>query len=206
MNVAWVETAIIIIILLGFGAVLWKGGAANPVGTGALQTRVTAIGQKIETLKSDMARATEKMSTLEGSCASSVEIGQLRDMVQADRRRTEQVFLKIESVESDIAELRLHQTRRDVVIEALSESVRNLAADLRSHQMEIADKLEQLDAMSARIDASNRAIEALASAVPTLRDRQAAIAEAQATTAADVRHVRAQVDRLYDFLTEKALK
>lgn len=203
---AWLETAVIAFIVLAMGFLIWRGGAANPVGTGTLQSKVNAIDASVKEVKAGLARTTDQMKALETSTASRAEFEALTETLKADRRRTEQVFLKIENVEADLTEMRAHQGTRDVVIEALSKSVQALSKDLRDHQIEIAEKLDQLNALSGQVTANARAIEAIVAQLPALRDRQAEIAARQAETASDVRHVRAQVDRLYDFLTEKALK
>lgn len=203
---SWVEGLLIAVILFGIGYTIFRGGAANPVGTGSLQARVTAIDASVKEIKTDLRRAASEMKELESSRASSSEFEALRETMQGDRRRTEQVFLKIESVETDIAQMRTHQGTRDVVIEALSASVRKLSSELEEHQAAIAKKLDRLNAVSGQVASNTKAIEAIVAQLPALRDRQAEIAAKQAETARDVKHVAAQVDRLYNFLTEKALK
>ena len=206
MNGAWVEALIIIVIVAGFALVFWKGGAANPVGTGQLQSRVKDVAQEVKTLAGDLGRITDRMGTLETSCASSAEIETLRDAMKGDRRRVEQVFATVQSIEADISDLKTQQGRRDAVIEALSESVRALSTDLKDHRAEISQKLDHLDAMSERIDANARAIDAIVAQLPALRDKQAAIAEQVAGIAANTQTTARQVERLYDVLVPKGMQ
>lgn len=203
---AWLETAIIMFFIGAMALMFWRGGAANPVGTGSLQTKVNALKTQFETLSGGLKGVTERMGALEANCATGAEIETLRGELRGDRRRTEEVFLKLEAVQAEIADMRSQQSRRDGIIEALSESVRTLSDDLREHRAEIGEKLDHLDAMSERIDAHGRAIEAVLAELPALRKEQAEIAASQAETATDVKHVMKQVDRLYDVLVPKGME
>ncbi len=41
------ELAIIAVIVLGIGAAIWRGGARNPVGTGGLDKKLTALSGEV---------------------------------------------------------------------------------------------------------------------------------------------------------------
>ncbi|MBI0530078.1 hypothetical protein [Sphingomonas sp. TX0522] len=70
------ETACAFLILAFFGWVIWRGGSANPVGTGQLQKQLQAIGVKVTGLEGKL-----------GDCASVEALEKLRGELQAMEER-----------------------------------------------------------------------------------------------------------------------
>jgi len=77
---------IAIVILVGLASQIWRGGRANPVGTGALQRQLTAVGAEVKAIdaklegacsKSDLDRLRGEVERIEEAGASSVEIAEL---------------------------------------------------------------------------------------------------------------------------------
>lgn len=66
-----IETAVAFLILAFFGWVIWRGGSANPVGTGQLQKQLNTIGSKVEGLEKTV-----------GNCASVDALEKLRGELQ----------------------------------------------------------------------------------------------------------------------------
>ena len=65
------ETFVGIAIIAFFAFVLWRGGSANPVGTGQLQRQLNTIGSKVTSLEDKM-----------GGCASVAALEQLRGEIK----------------------------------------------------------------------------------------------------------------------------
>ena len=64
------EIAIILIILVGMGAAIWRGGARNPVGTGGIDKKLTALSSELKlintTIGSKIAGVETKVDEIEG--------------------------------------------------------------------------------------------------------------------------------------------
>lgn len=64
------EVAIIAFIALGFGIVIWKGGARNPVGTGSLHSRLSEIKVRFDEIET-------RVEAVESKAASGEDIKRL---------------------------------------------------------------------------------------------------------------------------------
>ncbi|MDR6708154.1 archaellum component FlaC [Novosphingobium sp. 1748] len=112
------ELAIILFILLGIGWVVWKGGAANPEGTGTLGRRVNGISNKvsalstrIEHIESDIEEIKHDAVTgrdverIEGLLATArAEMGALRVEIAGDRKMAERTQHSLDRIERLILE------------------------------------------------------------------------------------------------------
>lgn len=87
------ETFGAIAILAFFAFVLWRGGSANPVGTGQLQRQLNTIGSEVKTLK----------ETVSG-CASVSAIEQLRGEMREmeERVASSGEVVKVQAQVSDV--------------------------------------------------------------------------------------------------------
>lgn len=112
------ELAIILFILLGIGWVVWKGGAANPEGTGTLGRRVNGISNKVSALSTrmehiesdleeikhaavtgaDLARVEGQLSTIRA------EMGAIRTEIGGDRKMAERTQHSLDRIERLILE------------------------------------------------------------------------------------------------------
>jgi chromosome segregation ATPase len=194
MRSEWFELAIIAFILIGIGMIVWKGGAANPVGTGRLQGavrrlqgEVKGIGLKLEELDSD-------------ACKKG-DFALLQQAFEAEQERVKQAFDTLERVTLEITEIRDAIGRKHAVIDALAESVRVISQELG----DVSRRLDQLSGMNERIDANQRAIEAMAAQLPGLAGRQEAMAAQIASTNSTVLAIEKQLGRIYDVIVPKGM-
>ena len=59
------ELAIIAVILMGIGFVIWRGGAANPVSTGTVQHKVNNFGHEMKALGAKLSGFGDQISQLQ---------------------------------------------------------------------------------------------------------------------------------------------
>jgi len=84
------ELAIIAIILAGIGYVIWRGGAANPVGTGAVQHKVNNFGHEMQALGSKLSSFGEQISQLQANSASAEDVRRIEAELRAQEEKAEQ--------------------------------------------------------------------------------------------------------------------
>lgn len=201
----YLEMAIILVILGGFAAVFWKGGASNPVGTGALQNKMRKISQDLREMGDGYQRISQDVEALRGSAASSDDIARIQSDLEAEKTRTDKLFVTLEVVSTDIHALRKENATKNQVIDSLSKGVRTIAAQLQDHRDDVSHRLDALGAMSERIEANRRAIDAIATQLPDIRATQGKLVETVSATASDMKIVGRQVDRLYDVIVTKGM-
>lgn len=95
------ELLIILVIVLGIGAAIWKGGARNPVGTGSIDKKLTALSSELKavnsTIGSEMAGVKNKVDEIENR-VEAIE----RDAVGAsDIKRIEKAIDRLAKVQAD---------------------------------------------------------------------------------------------------------
>jgi len=183
------ELAIIAFILIGIGFVLWRGGSANPIGTGKLQHSVRNLRQEIGTMGRDL-------KTLKDQSAHSTE--QLDRKISDEKRRLDGFGDRIEGIERRVDGI--HN-----VLSAMSESVRSLSIDFKDHRTSVDARLQVLASMDERIANNSRTIAAAGEQIVLMDARLDRIGEVVASTSVQCGATGRQVDRLYDFLTQKAL-
>ncbi|QPL39372.1 hypothetical protein IT881_15135 [Erythrobacter sp. A30-3] len=199
------ELAIIAMILLGIGFTIWRGGAANPVGTGIVQHKLKNVSQEVHALDTGYRRLDNEIRALRESAASIEGIANLKEALEAERRRTDKIFESIEGLGSDIHALREQQAAKNSIVEELSRSVRALTSELATYQRDVTERLDALDAMSERISGNSRAISTMVGQIASIGEKQNAVAETCAATSSDLKQVGRQVDRLYDVIVNKGL-
>lgn len=79
------ELAIILFILLGIGWVVWKGGAANPEGTGTLGRRVNGISNKVSALSTRIEHIESDIEEMKHDAATSKDVQRLEQLVATVR-------------------------------------------------------------------------------------------------------------------------
>ena len=95
------ELLIILVIVLGIGAAIWRGGARNPVGTGGLEKKLATVGTELTAIKSSID------GELSGVKAKVGEIEERMDKFEeavasvADIRRLEKAIDKLAKVQAD---------------------------------------------------------------------------------------------------------
>lgn len=193
------ELAIIAFIVIGIGAAIWRGGARNPVGTGALQKDVSKLKSEVGAISGSVERLNAHFVTAQD--------------FEREQVRIEKALAALGSVESELAMLASNIGARNAVTEALAESVRAMAAELKAHQKDVSARFEQLSDLSERIEANRAGIDSIIERLPAITLRQSQMAEevssiksGMAGVAAATQHTGKQVDRLYDVLVTKGME
>jgi hypothetical protein len=78
MTNTWVEWAIIAFIVLAIAYVVWKGGAANPMGTGRLSRKVGHLDATVGRLGIRVGHVESEVEELKAEMASKADIATLR--------------------------------------------------------------------------------------------------------------------------------
>lgn len=200
------ELAIIAFIAIGIGVAVWKGGAANPVGTGALQMKLKSVSSDLSNMRGSVNRLADDFSALQGRAVSGEEIERMNEKLEAEIRRTDKVFASLEILGQDIHALREGQSAKNVVIESLSEGLRAVSHQITEHREDVNRRLDQLGAMVERIEANRRAIEGISEQLPSIRDKQDRMSAEVSATSSDVKLIGRQVDRLYDVIVTRGMQ
>lgn len=98
------EIAIILIILFGMGAAIWRGGARNPVGTGVLGREINELKGEVAEVKTSVGDLVQRVEKIEGDTASP-----------ADIRRLEKAIEKLAKVQAD------HESRQRALADKQAE-------------------------------------------------------------------------------------
>ncbi|MCX9146604.1 hypothetical protein [Erythrobacter sp. WG] len=124
------EIAIIVIIIAGMAAAIWRGGARNPVATGGLDRKLTALSHELKTL-----------NTTIGSKIAGVEI------------KVDEVERRVEAIEREAV------GAKDIKrIERAIDKLAQAQADYESRSRAISDKQAEHAATSAETAATVRQI------------------------------------------------
>ncbi len=162
---SWIEVAIIIFILCGIGLVLWKGGASNPVGTGRLEKRVSAVKSQVEKLSA-------KVSSLDEMSASSADVDQLRVSVDRQRERIKELFEGVAGLNGEIAALRKDGALQNSAIMALSANLKTLDADLKEHRAEVMKRLRLIEQIEGVVKANAKTADQASSNLALMLQRE----------------------------------
>lgn len=75
------ELAIIAFIVLGIAAAIWRGGARNPVGTGGLDRKISALSGEVQAVKTKVGEIVERVENIEKDTASPADIKRLEKAI-----------------------------------------------------------------------------------------------------------------------------
>lgn len=196
---SFIELAIIAFILVGIGYVIWRGGAANPVGTGRLEKD---LGQ----LKVDVAGMKESFRKLPEQTASSEDIKLLEQRLKGEQQKIERFAAVLDRLDQELASLSHTIGERNAVAEALSQSVRSLSSELKAHQKEVKKRFDLLAPLPERIEANRQAIEQILGQLPAIRDKQGDMAREVAGIAARSEVTARQVDLIFQTIVPKGMQ
>ncbi|KZX94637.1 hypothetical protein A3718_00870 [Erythrobacter sp. HI0019] len=199
------ELAIIAIILAGIGYVIWRGGAANPVGTGAVQHKVNNFGHEMKALGSKLSSFGEQISQLQANSASAEDVRRIEAELRAQEEKTEQFAGALLKVDEELQAMRRDRALSNQAIEALSRSLRSLSAELKEHRDDVAEKLATLPALREQVEGNRRAIDNIVTQLPGIREKQDGMAREVSAAVSDLKIIGRQIDRLYDVLIPKGL-
>lgn len=105
------QLAIIAVILLGIGVSIWKGGAANPEGTGTLGRRVNTMSNKISAMNARISNIEIDIQEIKQEAVTGQDLAKvgglidtLRAEVAGDRKLAERTQHSLDRIERLIIE------------------------------------------------------------------------------------------------------
>lgn len=82
---SWLEMAIIAFITVSIGFIVWRGGAANPVGTGSLGAKLNKQSREIVALTSRVGHVEAELAELKGEAATGKDIARIEERIETVR-------------------------------------------------------------------------------------------------------------------------
>lgn len=108
MTGSWLEWAIIIFIVFSIGTVVWRGGAANPEGTGQLGRKVSGLSGKVNTLSQRVGHLESEVAELSKEAATAKDIQRIEQLIDertaAQKDLIERTARQIDRIERLILE------------------------------------------------------------------------------------------------------
>lgn len=112
---SWLEWAIVLFIVVGIAIAIWKGGSANPEGTGALRRSFNRLDGDVKGLTGQVTRTGERVAAIERKvteeCASTKDIETieqkietLRTEVRGDRELAQRTYASVKRIEDFLIE------------------------------------------------------------------------------------------------------
>jgi len=127
----YLELVIIGIILVGIGVVIWRGGAATPVGTGTLQHDVSSMRQE------HVAHG-RRLKKLEEATASAKDVEELSEALKKQQAR-------IDSIERQVSGIAETGTATAVRVRHIDERQDKMAEDIASTRSDVGGAVKQID-------------------------------------------------------------
>lgn len=96
------ELLIILVIVVGIGAAIWRGGARNPVGTGGLDKKLTALSGELKAMNNTIGT---KIAGVEGKVdeiETRLEAVERDAIGAADIKRIEKAIDRLAKAQADI--------------------------------------------------------------------------------------------------------
>jgi hypothetical protein len=75
------ELVIILVIVLGIGAAIWRGGARNPVATGGLDKKINELSGEVKAVKTKVGEIVTRVESIERDTASPDDIKRLEKAI-----------------------------------------------------------------------------------------------------------------------------
>jgi outer membrane murein-binding lipoprotein Lpp len=82
MTGSWLEWAIIIFIVASIGTVVWRGGAANPEGTGTLGKKVSRLSGNVSTLSQRVGHLENEVADLMRDAATAKDLQRIEMLIE----------------------------------------------------------------------------------------------------------------------------
>lgn len=100
----WLQVLIIAMIMLGIGVAIWRGGSANPTGTGQVGRDVHGLRNEVTGLGARVGHVERELGELKNEAATSGDIEGLRRELEGDRRINERTFASVQRIEQMLIE------------------------------------------------------------------------------------------------------
>lgn len=97
------ELAIIAFIVVGMGVAIWKGGAANPVGTGRLDRRLGHMDRELKGVVTKVGEIEKQVEDIDGRAASKNDIKRLERQLKDHTERAAAMARDIASIRESMA-------------------------------------------------------------------------------------------------------
>jgi hypothetical protein len=104
MSGNWYELAIIAFIVLGIAAAVWRGGAANPLGTGALGRKVGKLSGTVSVLSLRVGHVEKELEELTKEAATVKDIERLEQKIEGHHELAERTCRSVERIERFLIE------------------------------------------------------------------------------------------------------
>lgn len=98
------EWAVIAFIVLAIAWVVWKGGAANPEGTGALGQKVNGLTGTVTKLDGRVRHVEQELEELKKEAATTKDIERVEQRMKGDRELAERTWKSIDRIERFLIE------------------------------------------------------------------------------------------------------
>lgn len=96
------ELLIILVIVIGIGAAIWRGGARNPVGTGGLDKKLTALSTELKAMNKTIGTKIAGVETKVDEIERRVELVERDAVGAADIARIEKAIERLGNKQADI--------------------------------------------------------------------------------------------------------
>ncbi|GAA0760709.1 chromosome segregation ATPase [Erythromicrobium ramosum] len=126
-----IELLIILVIVIGIGAAIWRGGARNPVGTGGLDKKLATVGSELAAIKTSIDGELSGVKAKVGQIEKRLDSFDEELASVADIKRLEKAIDKVAKVLPDI------EARQRALSEKLGERAEASAA--------VAAKVDHID-------------------------------------------------------------
>lgn len=113
------ETAIIAFIILGIAVAVWKGGAANPEGTGSLGKKLNTLDQDVRRLDGDLKHVKDEFDKLNTQAATKAGIKRLE-------RKVDDHCGAVEQVKQQVDEMAVSAASREATLDHVKSQVDRL--------------------------------------------------------------------------------
>lgn len=97
-----IELLIIVLIAIGIGAAVWRGGARNPVGTGGLDKKIVALGNELKTQNAAISSEIAGVKATVGTLQNRVEEIEREKASVSDIKRIEKAIDRVAKAQAEI--------------------------------------------------------------------------------------------------------
>lgn len=119
MNYSWLELAIIAFIILAIGATVWRGGMANPEGTGSLGRKLNAMKSKLDGLETEVKSIDSRVAEIDRRTATIDDIRKIERLLEKHGRC-------LEVLDNGQTEIREQAAGRGAKLDAIGDQVGRL--------------------------------------------------------------------------------
>lgn len=88
---SWFEGTIIVFIMLGIAAAIWRGGANNPVGTGSLGRDLSKLANRMSAVEARQVHLEKSIEKFGADAASTKDIERLEELGERTFRMVDRI-------------------------------------------------------------------------------------------------------------------